>query len=264
MSSRKVVELVDDLRYRAANIGFACHSSLFIDIPAELIEIVDALLCLSTTNETIIEKFRVSLKHSDLLRLNPGVWLNDEIINFFLKLCEEREKAASHALARNPNLFMNSFFYDKLVDHGRGFKYSNVQKWVKGVDIFSCNRVFIPINMSQHWSLVCVSIPTREILYLDSLGKDGKTVMLNITKWLQNELSFKHSGCDIHDFTEKNVRCPLQLNGDDCGIFVLTFVDLLSNDCSLDIMNQSQCYGIRKLIAFWIIRGRLVSLPFDC
>ena len=219
MSSRKVVELVDDLRYKASNIGFACR----FDIPTEWIGIVDALLRLSNSNETIIEKFRVSLKHTDLLRLNPGVWLNDEIINFYIRLCEEREKAASRALARNPNLFMNSFFYDKLVDHGRGFKYSNVQKWVKGADIFSCNRVFIPVDMSQHWSLICISIPTREILYLDSLGKDGTPVMTNVAMWLQSEWSFKNSGNDIHDFTKESVRCPQQMNGDDCGIFVLIY-----------------------------------------
>ena len=240
-------------------MGFACHSSLLIDIPGELMDMVDAILRASApSNETIIEKFRVSFKHSDLLRLNPGVWLNDEIINFYMKLSEEREKAASRALARNPNLFMNSFFYDKLVDHGRGFKYSNVKKWVKGTDIFSCNRVFIPINMSQHWSLVCISMPTREILYLDSLGKDGKSVMMNIAKWLQSESSPKNN---IHDFTEKNVRCPQQMNSDDCGIFVLAFVDLLANDLNLHMVTQSHCYSIRKSIAFWIIRGRLVNLP---
>ena len=203
-----------------------------------------------------IDKFRVSFKHSDLLRLNPGVWLNDEVINFYMKLCEERDKISSKIIEGKPSLFLNSFFYSKLIDHGRGFKYSNVRKWLKDVDLINYNRIFIPINMSQHWSLVCVSISTREILYLDSLGKDGKGIMTNISRWLQSEAN---GGNEFREFTEINLKCPQQMNGDDCGVFVLSFVDLLSNDLPLDTMTQTRCESIRRLLAFWIIRGSLVS-----
>lgn len=261
MSSREIAERVEELRCKTASIGSSFGSCLFIDLPLELEHIVDALLRYPSSDEIIIDKFRVSFKHYDLLRLNSGVWLNDEVINFFMKLFEEREKAAADIVARDPNLFMNTFFYVKLVDHGIGFKYSNVKKWFKGVEIFSCNRIFIPINMSQHWSLVCILIPTREVLYIDSLGKDGRSVMANISKWLKSEWSSKHNGCEFLEFTQKSVKCPQQLNGDDCGIFTLAFVDLLSHNLSIDVMSQSHCAGVRKLIAFWIIRGRLVCYP---
>ena len=258
MSSKEISELLEALRHDAIDIpSFTCRTCLFVELPAACVVRVEALLRFPSSDEIIIDKFRVSFKHRDLLRLSPGVWLNDEVINFYMKLCEERERELSKIAERRPNLFLNTFFYSKLIDYGRGFKYSNVRKWLKGINIFTYSRVFIPINISQHWSLICVSVSTREIMYLDSMGKDGKDIMTNISKWLLNE---SNGSYDFLEFTEKNSKCPQQVNGDDCGVFVLSFVDLLSNDLPLDMITQSRCEDIRKSLAFWIVRGSLVSL----
>ena len=257
MSSRNIAVLIEELRHNVDDVPVIVNRScLFVELSAALIGMVQTLLRFPSCDEIVIDKFRVSFKHSDLLRLNPGVWLNDEVINFYMKLCEERDKISSKIIEGKPSLFLNSFFYSKLIDHGRGFKYSNVRKWLKDVDLLNYNRIFIPINMSQHWSLVCVSVSTREILYLDSLGKDGKGIMTNISRWLQSEAN---GGNEFREFTEINLKCPQQMNGDDCGVFVLSFVDLLSNDLPLDTMTQTRCESIRRLLAFWIIRGSLVS-----
>ena len=96
MSSTKVLDIVQELRSHVADIDLECYSCLFVDLPPAWIELVAALLRVpaSPADEIIIiDKFRVSFKHSDLLRLKPETWLNDEIINFYMKLCEERENA---------------------------------------------------------------------------------------------------------------------------------------------------------------------------
>ena len=265
MSSTKVLDIVQELRSHVADIDLECYSCLFVDLPPAWIELVAALLRdpASPADEIIIiDKFRVSFKHSDLLRLKPETWLNDEIINFYMKLCEERENASSGS---RHNIFMNTFFYSMLVDHGKGFNYANVKRWYKGVDVFSCRHILIPINMEQHWSLVHVSFPTNEIQYLDSMvgNKNGKNIMANIHKWLKMESMHKNGGDDSRVFTEMIVPCPQQTNCYDCGVFVLSFADLLSNNLPLDMMSQSLCDGIRNKLAFWIVRGRLVS-PLFC
>ena len=265
MSCREIPALVAELRSKAAGIVFDSESCLFVRLPAEWITIVETLLRLpSSDDEIVIDKFRVSFKHRDLLRLKTQVWLNDEVINFYMKLSEEREKALSAVAGRPKNLFMNTFFYSKLVDHGRGFNYSNVKKWFKGVDIFSCERIFVPINMDQHWSLVCIYLSTREIHYIDSMlcNKNGRNITANIAKWLQNESLSRNVENDGPVFTEKTSPCPQQTNFNDCGIFLLSFIDLLSNDLSLNMMDQSHCDDIRNALAFWIIVGRLVSSLF--
>lgn len=260
MSSGKIPVLIQELRTKVADIDLdlSSRSSLFVDLPAEWIEIVEALLILpSSDNEIIIiDKFHVPLKHRDLLRLKPEAWLNDEVINFYMKLCEEREKA----LGRHDNLFMSTFFYAKLMDYGKGFNYANVKRWYRGIDIFSRRRIFIPINMAQHWSLVCIHLPNNEIQYVDSIKSNKKkdAIMKNIARWLKSELIFRN-GDDSRVFTETTVTCPQQENCYDCGVFVLSFAELLSNDLPLDMMSQSHCDRMRKAIAFWIVRGRLVS-----
>ena len=261
MSSEEIAGIVQDLRTNVFGIDERCQSCLFADLPASWIEMVEALLRLpASADEIIIDKFRVSFKHSDLLRLKPEVWLNDEIINFYMKLCEERERTSS---VGRRSIFMNTFFYSMLVDHGKGFNYANVKKWFRGVDVFNCRRIFIPINMEQHWSLVHIHLPTNEIQYLDSMmrNKNGKIIMANINKWLKMESMQNSCGDDSRVFTEVTVPCPQQANLNDCGLFTLSFVDLLFNDLPLDMMSQSLCDGIRNKLAFWIVRGRLVSRP---
>ena len=189
-------------------------------------------------------------KHYDLLRLNPSVWLNDEVVNFFMKLFEEREITAAAAnMARKSNLFMNSFFYSKLALSQGGFNYNNIKKWTKRQNVFSYNRIFIPINASNHWIMVCVSIPTREIMYLNSLSAlkdDGKTITINIIMWLRLEFESRSLSGPFPDFNVKPVHCPQQLNTDDCGVFILAYADLLSNELDLDVMIEFFQMGFVK------------------
>ena len=259
-STVSLKDISEELRRKAEHIDVPCHCSLFVDIPSELKDYIDLLLSFHPANVTLIDKYSVPFKHHDLLRLNPGVWLNDEVVNFFMKLFEERESTAAD-LARRSNLFMNSFFYSKLALSKEGFNYNNVKRWTKGKNVFSYNLIFIPINAAHHWTMVIISIPSREIMYLnslDSLKVDGKTITSNIATWLRLEFESKRLSGPFIDFTVKAVRCPQQLNTDDCGVFILAFADLLSNELDLDIMTQSLADGVRKLIAFWIVRGHLV------
>ena len=261
-STGSIKDIAEELRRKAGSIDVPCHCSLFVDIPSELKDYVERLLSFPPAKVILIDKFSVQFKHHDLLRLNSRVWLNDEVVNFFMKLFEEREcTAAASNMARKSNLFMNSFFYFKLTGSHGGFNYNNVKKWTKNQNVFSYNLIFIPINAANHWTMVCVSIPTREIMYLNSLSSlkdEGKTILMNIVMWLKLEFESKSLSGPFLDFNVKNVRCPQQLNTDDCGVFILAYADLLSNELDLDIMTQSLADGVRKLIAFWIVRGYLV------
>ncbi len=259
MSTAEIQRAIEEFRCKVSRIEIPCHSSLFVDMPLEWLDCIEKLLRLLPTDTTVTDKFRVSFKHCDLLRLNPGVWLNDEVINFFMKLCEERETKASRMTGRS-NLYMNSFFYQKLICYGEGFKYSSVEKWTKGIDVFTYNQVFIPIHAAQHWSIVHVSMLQREIAFLDSLGKDGEGILKDVLRWLKEEYASKHKSREesFGPFSIKKVVCPRQMNGDDCGVFALAFVDLLANELPINVMTQCLCERVRKLIAFWIVRGHLV------
>ena len=56
-------------------------------------ETVDAALCGEGNDDTVVTSmFHVDLKRRDLRTLEPGIWLNDEVINFWMQLLHQRER----------------------------------------------------------------------------------------------------------------------------------------------------------------------------
>ena len=101
--------------------------------------------------------------------LRPGIWLNDEVINYFLKNClKSRDiKICAKEPGRRRLHFFNSFFVQKLFDEKnrnrklRGiYNYENVKGWsvkVPGKDIFNLKYIFCPINLNNiHWTVAVI------------------------------------------------------------------------------------------------------------
>ena len=104
---------------------------------------------------------------------------NDEIIHYFFIMLANRD--AQRASANNGRRchFFKSFFITKLLDEGvtNRYNYSNVKRWsrnVPGKDVFSLDKIFIPVNMSNvHWACVVVFLQEKKIQFFDSMGGDG-------------------------------------------------------------------------------------------
>lgn len=67
-----------------------------------------------------------------LRTLKPGVWLNDEIINFYVDALRARAEKEGRNIAVG-----NSFFYQKLNEQG----YSGVKRWGRTVSRWSNFRI---------------------------------------------------------------------------------------------------------------------------
>ena len=131
-----------------------------------------SLLACHPSDAIILKKIRAEFKHRDLLCLQPHQWLNDEAVNRYMQLVHERDSfiTRSSPNPRNPNIFMSSFFYHKLVNFNGGFSYDGVRKWTKRIDIFCSNQIYFPININrENWAHVCVSMLSKKIKYFDSL-----------------------------------------------------------------------------------------------
>lgn len=85
-------------------------------------------------------KFGYQICQRDLNTLREGSWLNDNIINCFVHLAQEEAEVEGIKI-----YCFNSFFFTKLRSNG----YSSVRRWTKNVDIFSYNRIIIPINTNN-------------------------------------------------------------------------------------------------------------------
>jgi hypothetical protein len=53
----------------------------------------------------------------------------------------------------------SSMFYQKLTETSPAGNHQLVKNWTKNVDLFQKEYILIPINLSNHWSLVCLVRP---------------------------------------------------------------------------------------------------------
>ncbi|KAG2502197.1 hypothetical protein HYH03_000684 [Edaphochlamys debaryana] len=119
-------------------------------------------------------KLSVEVVADDLSRLEPGEFLNDTCIDFFIKFIEfhldEGRQKRFH--------FFNSFFLKKLQeaapkkgqgaagadDRSKGQQdHDRVKKWTKNMDLFSKDYVFVPIHGGLHWSLMLICHPANAL-----------------------------------------------------------------------------------------------------
>lgn len=113
----------------------------------------------------------ISVTNEDLHCLNDGEFLNDVIIDFYLKyLVLEKLKKED---AQRIHVF-SSFFYKRLNQRERRNvsdaanlpihrrKHNRVKTWTRHVDLFQKDFIFVPINEAAHWYLAVICFPGLE------------------------------------------------------------------------------------------------------
>ncbi|XP_062163457.1 probable ubiquitin-like-specific protease 2B isoform X2 [Alnus glutinosa] len=105
----------------------------------------------------------VSISKRDVDLLQPDTFINDTIIDFYIKYLKNQIQPEE----RHRFHFFNSFFFRKLADmdkdptsasDGRA-AFLRVRKWTRKVDIFEKDYIFIPVNFNLHWSLIVICHP---------------------------------------------------------------------------------------------------------
>ncbi|XP_066532913.1 sentrin-specific protease 6 isoform X2 [Hoplias malabaricus] len=118
----------------------------------------------------------ISVTNEDLHCLNDGEFLNDVIIDFYLKylFIEKLKKEDAH----RSHVF-SSFFYKRLNQRERRNapdttnlpiqkrKHNRVKTWTRHVDLFQKDFIFVPINESAHWYLAVICFPGLEGMHVE-------------------------------------------------------------------------------------------------
>ncbi|CAL9223854.1 unnamed protein product [Arabidopsis halleri] len=193
------------------------------------------------------KKANIDISGDTIQCLMPNQWLNDDVINLYLELLKERE-------TRDPRKyffkchFFSTFFYIKLV-RGSRYNYEAVSKWTTkrklGYDLMDCDIIFVPIHIGIHWSLAVINNRERKFLYLDSLVNGVDHTILNaLAKYLVDEAKEKSKkNIDVSSWDMEYVKeCPQQLNGNDCGMFMLKYIDFYSRGLSLQFSQKDIPY----------------------
>ncbi|KAL1258220.1 hypothetical protein QQF64_011464 [Cirrhinus molitorella] len=112
----------------------------------------------------------LTITEEDLNCLEEGEFLNDVIIDFYLRylLCEQQEKED----VSKYHVF-SSFFFKRLTQKDQrrlpgttGLsiqerRHSRVKTWTRSVNLFEKDFIFVPINEMAHWYLAVICFPGK-------------------------------------------------------------------------------------------------------
>jgi Ulp1 family protease len=114
-------------------------------------------------------KKRAVVEFSDLLRLDDGEFLNDNLLEFYTRYMEGTFEPKPKQV-----YCFNSHLYSRLTSGVRGrLNYEAVARWTKDVDLFEYDYLIVPINEYSHWYLAIIcnaknllrtnGMPTEEV-----------------------------------------------------------------------------------------------------
>ena len=221
----------------------------------------------------VIEKYAIDMTVNKLCCLRNRTWLNDEVVNFYM--CMLQDRSNTHFMESNRNIsyrpfqlrssyYFNSFFMAKLLEKGK-YDFSRVHRWTKKFNVFEKERIFFPINIgNQHWTLLVLFVQEKKICYYDSMSGRGNRYLNAIMQWLEdvgqnpiNNIQEKVH-VDREGWTLLNVEgLPQQDNGFDCAMFLCMYSDFITDDLPLDGISQNDMEHYRQKVGTDILRGSL-------
>mmetsp|Transcript_51803 Transcript_51803/g.123273 ORF Transcript_51803/g.123273 Transcript_51803/m.123273 type:complete len:431 (-) Transcript_51803:14-1306(-) len=210
-------------------------------------------------NEVLVSKFSVDVTRQQLACLLPCTWLNDEVVNFYCKLLQERRDQDP----KGPSCwFTNTFFWPKLAGQdGKTYSYKDVKRWTirAKVDIFEKDYVIFPMNMGgNHWATGAINLRDKCFHYLDSLSLlPPKNFVTFLQKYLNDEHQAKRGGVPLEGvdaWQHAQLEVPQQANGYDCGVFTCCIVESLSAGKEFSFC-QDDMEMMRQRLAARIVRG---------
>ncbi|KAM3139981.1 hypothetical protein pb186bvf_007781 [Paramecium bursaria] len=165
------------------------------------------------------QNIRKALKTNQYQRLNQGQWLNDEIINGYLKHLDKNQET----------IIFNTYHFDLLLKAND----NSFQRIIKKAQVNDSTKyIIIPYNQSNiHWYTITIDLEMKEISIYDSLTK-----VCYMTKDQAEEIAKR---IKLQDYNFSIRKCPQQDNGYDCGVFTIKNISILAKYKNENLMN---CY----------------------
>ena len=208
------------------------------------------------TDGLVVKAFKINIENTDLQGLNGDNWLNDNIIEFYMKLIADRSMSEAYRRETFPTVYaMSTYFFQNLMFRGP----SALERWTKSVDIFEYDLILVPIHQEEHWCLAVVDFRSPGVFYYDSMGGHNMPALSLILDYLKVEHKKKRNAdLDIKTYVKEIVEdYPKQENGADCGIFACKAAEFLSRDAALRFSQEDMPF-YRKLMVYEITKKRLL------
>lgn len=185
---------------------------------------------------------------SDFLLLCSGRWLNDEIMNSFVALINDRDVKARCARSAIPSLtervslppdapvlprthMFNTYFFSRMVERNRPYDYAGVQNWGRKFNLHmdDVDIIIVPINVdSNHWIAVIINIRDRSFVFYDPLmGSGQERFISHLRRWVTDEVG-QHLGQEaaldwgVEQWPVSDGRdLPKQMDAVSCGVLAV-------------------------------------------
>ncbi|CAJ1459727.1 unnamed protein product [Effrenium voratum] len=210
-------------------------------------QLVDAALnqeqLLQNPEEVVCTRYGAELTRRHLSCLLPDEWVNDEVVNAYLRLVQDFSKGV---------WCPNTFFWPKLEEGG----HAAVERWARraAIDVALLRCIIVPLHLEGcHWALAVMKMSQRTIEYFDSLGLAAPdNLQSRLSEYASMEASAL-SGC----WKLKVATAQLQENTSDCGVFMLAYAECMALGTPMSV-DASQVAKKRRAIALTILRGQLL------
>ena len=201
----------------------------------------------------VAKRGTLQVKLESLKRLLPRVWLNDEVINFYLASISDKE-----------NQCFSTFFMVKLMQDGGHTNNKEASKFdqLLGIQegISSLKILAIPIHIDNiHWAVVMVFVKEKIIQYYDSMGANMKDKGKDYVEAIFQYLKQRHAILDTTSWRcegtcPENIPQQSNKNGDDCGVYCCSYIAQAFHDIVIP-STEKELEMRRKQMALTILKS---------
>ena len=195
---------------------------------------------------------QLNLKRRDFQTLSGTEFLNDRIVDEYMRLIRERNQADSSL----PVVYTCiTHLYTGIVSRG----LEHTKTWVKK-DLRMKDLILIPIHEERmvHWSLIAVETSTKTVNYFDSLINQRVHSRAPRIFKLYMEKYYRDRGENVTFKIRIRGDAPKQENGYDCGVFLCQYAERVARRSSLNFNQKDlDLAGAREMMTQELLEGRI-------
>ena len=240
----------------------------FTKLNTKKLDFIEKILC-NEKNEFSNSLINREIEFFQFKFLANTQWLSCSIIDFYTTILSKKFE--------DTHYYFSVLFMEKLYIEGKGnYNYENVRRWNKSksgiatlnapkINIFEKKLLFFPMNYPSniHFFLFVVNLEYKMIFYFNSLNNKSGSYCSIFSEQIKRYLNDESKQFEIKDFNctnyevinMDNFNCPKQMDGYNCGVFTIMFMEFISHGIDYKLVNHNYMDHFRSYIAITLKQG---------
>ncbi|CAI8610914.1 unnamed protein product [Vicia faba] len=195
----------------------------FLDMYVKKMMRVGSLIQIKMEESIFGEEFLEQLRVESIKEILDHNWLSASIITVFSRYLYDK--------FISPNGLINKFSFISPHVSREDNLGNGIAKILLKDEEFKDKMILAPCNLGKHWVLLVINLNAEVIYYMDPLNGEP-TKHQNFKTKFENALQIyrANSSSKVPKVSKskkiswKKIKCPRQINGVDCGYFVMRFM----------------------------------------